>query len=102
MDFIDFFTRLTRLGAKVNPDLYLVSRSNDDLMLTYAQTQNVLVVRNVFSSPSAAHRHLRIEMEGTPLSVSVDQLVTGFTAAIPSRNVLFALSSVPKPPTAKR
>ncbi|TMU69923.1 hypothetical protein FGA82_29075 [Pseudomonas fluorescens] len=85
-----------------NPDLYLVSRSNDDLMLTYAQTQNVLVVRNVFSSPSAAHRHLRIEMEGTPLSVSVDQLVTGFTAAIPSRNVLFALSSVPKPPTAKR
>ncbi|MBP3997790.1 cytotoxin [Pseudomonas koreensis] len=85
-----------------NPDLYLVSRSNNDLMLTYPQTQNVLVVRNVFSSPSAAHRHLQIEIEGTQLSVSVDQLVAEFTTVSPSSNVLFALSSVPKPSTAKR
>jgi hypothetical protein len=26
VDFIDFFTRLTRLGPKLNPDLYLVDQ----------------------------------------------------------------------------
>ncbi|CAK0787502.1 hypothetical protein CVIRNUC_010722 [Coccomyxa viridis] len=33
VDFIDFFTRLTRLGAKVNPDLYLVDQLIDAVRL---------------------------------------------------------------------
>jgi insecticidal toxin len=76
-----------------NPDLFLVSRSNDDLMLTCGKTQNVLVVRSVFTSPSAAHRHLQIELEDTALAVSVDRLVNVFTTANTPKNAFFTLSS---------
>ncbi|MCP1489944.1 insecticidal toxin [Pseudomonas fluorescens] len=84
--------------AAGNPDLILVSRYDDDLLLTDSETKTVLVVRRVFNRPYAAHRHLQIELEGTPMAVSVDQLVKVFTTVGSQKNVLFALSWAIKPP----
>jgi insecticidal toxin len=84
-----------------NPDLLLVSRSNDDLLLTDSQTQNVLVVRRVFTGSSATHLHLQLELEGRANSVSVDHLVKVLTAAGSYKHMLFPLSSALKPPTPK-
>ncbi|MCU1751004.1 TcdA/TcdB pore-forming domain-containing protein [Pseudomonas sp. 6D_7.1_Bac1] len=87
--------------AVANPEQILVSRHDDDLLLSDSDTGTVLVVRRVFSSSSAAHRHLQIELEGTSLAVSVDQLVKVFAAVGTHKDVLFALSwAIKSPPPA--
>ncbi|MDI2146206.1 cytotoxin [Pseudomonas sp. ITA] len=82
-----------------NPDLILVSRYGNDLLLTDSETKAVLVLRGVFSRSSAAYSHLQIELEGTSRTVSVNQLVKVFTDMGSQKSVLFTLSSATSPST---
>ncbi|MFJ2713806.1 TcdA/TcdB pore-forming domain-containing protein [Pseudomonas sp. NPDC087346] len=76
----------------------LVSRHDDDLLLTDYEIETVLVVRGVFGKHAATHRHLQIELEGTSVVISVEQLVAVFATVGIDKEVLFTLSSVIEPP----
>ncbi|MDE9448131.1 hypothetical protein KKJ04_22135, partial [Xenorhabdus bovienii] len=58
-----------------NPESILVSRHDDDLMLTDSGNGTALVVRQVFGSQAKAHQHLHINLEeGSPV-INVERLV---------------------------
>ncbi|MBV7576701.1 cytotoxin [Pseudomonas sp. PDM32] len=70
----------------------LVSRHDDDLMLTDWAGGTTLVVRKVFGSQAATHRHLQIELKGSGAVISIDHLVAGFTRVGADTNALFELA----------
>ncbi|MCC8421433.1 insecticidal toxin MCF [Photorhabdus thracensis] len=70
----------------------LVSRHEDDLMLTDSTNGTALVMRKVFGSQAETHRHLQIELKGSSVMISVDHLVKGFTWEGVTKDGLFKLS----------
>ncbi|WP_422420424.1 TcdA/TcdB pore-forming domain-containing protein [Pseudomonas sp. GZD-222] len=70
----------------------LVSRHDDDLMLTDWEGGTTLLVRKVFGSQAATHRHLQIELKGSGAVISIDHLVAGFSQVGADKNALFELS----------
>ncbi|MCA6223024.1 TcdA/TcdB pore-forming domain-containing protein [Photorhabdus antumapuensis] len=81
-----------------DPESILVSRHDDDLMLTDSSNGTALVVRQVFGSQATAHRHLEIELAGTSSVVSVDHLVKNFTQRGYTKGGLVELSWASKQP----
>lgn len=70
----------------------LVSRHDDDLLLTDWAAGTTLLIRKVFGSQAAAHRHLQIELKGSGAVISIDHLVAGFTRVGADKNALFELA----------
>ncbi|MBI6549676.1 TcdA/TcdB pore-forming domain-containing protein [Xenorhabdus lircayensis] len=62
-----------------NPESVLVSRHDDDLMLTDSGNGTALVVRQVFGSQAKAHQHLHINLEGDSSVIDVEPLVRSFS-----------------------
>ncbi|WP_118988023.1 TcdA/TcdB pore-forming domain-containing protein [Photorhabdus sp. CRCIA-P01] len=81
-----------------DPENILVSRRDDDLMLTDSSNGTALVVRQVFGSQATAHRHLEIELAGTSSVISVDHLVENFTQRGYTKSGLVELSWASKQP----
>ncbi|WP_387690564.1 TcdA/TcdB pore-forming domain-containing protein [Photorhabdus sp. RM71S] len=75
-----------------DPKSILVSRRDDDLMLTDSSNETALVVRQVFGSQAMAHRHLQIELEGSSSVINVDHLIEGFTQRSYTKEGLMELS----------
>ncbi|WP_350303958.1 insecticidal toxin MCF [Photorhabdus viridis] len=72
----------------------LVSRHEDDLMLTDSTNGTTLVMRKVFGSQAETHRHLQIKLKDSSVVISVDHLVKGFARVGAAKNGLFELSWV--------
>ncbi|OCQ51404.1 Toxin B [Photorhabdus australis subsp. thailandensis] len=70
----------------------LVSRYEDDLILTDSANGTALVMRKVFGSQAMMHRHLLIELKGSSSVISVDHLVECFTRMGVAKDGLFELS----------
>ncbi|WP_036771337.1 TcdA/TcdB pore-forming domain-containing protein, partial [Photorhabdus australis] len=70
----------------------LVSRHEDDLILTDSANGTALVMRKVFGSQAMTHRHLQIELKGSSSVISVDHLVKCFTRMGMAKDGLFELS----------
>ncbi|WP_118985119.1 TcdA/TcdB pore-forming domain-containing protein [Photorhabdus sp. CRCIA-P01] len=70
----------------------LVSRHEDDLILTDSANGTALVMRKVFGSQAVTHRHLKIKLKGSSSVISVDHLVECFTRMGVVRDGLFELS----------
>uniref|UniRef100_UPI0036DC639E insecticidal toxin MCF n=1 Tax=Photorhabdus sp. RM322S TaxID=3342825 RepID=UPI0036DC639E len=70
----------------------LVSRHEDNLMLTDSTNGTALIMRKVFGSQAATHRHLQIELEGSSSVINVDYLVKVFTWEEVAKDGLFELS----------
>ncbi|WP_095144224.1 TcdA/TcdB pore-forming domain-containing protein [Pseudomonas sp. Irchel s3b6] len=70
----------------------LVSRHDDDLLLTDWAGGTTLLIRKVFGSQAATHRHLQIELKGSGAVISIDHLVAGFTRVGADKNALFELA----------
>ncbi|WP_448511499.1 insecticidal toxin MCF [Photorhabdus laumondii] len=62
----------------VDTEKILVSRHEDNLMLTDSANGTTLVVRKVFGSQAVTHQHLQIELEGSSSVMGVDHLVKNF------------------------
>ncbi|WP_387465383.1 insecticidal toxin MCF [Photorhabdus sp. RM323S] len=75
-----------------NAEKILVSRHEDDLMLTDSVNATALVIRKVFGSQAVTHRHLQIKLEGSSSVISVDHLVKGFAKVGTTKDGLFELS----------
>ncbi|MER2474359.1 hypothetical protein [Photorhabdus laumondii] len=75
----------------VDAEKILVSRHEDNLMLTDSANGTTLVVRKVFGSQAVTHQHLQIELEGSSSVISVDHLVKGFTRMGAAKVDLFEL-----------
>ncbi|MCW7548214.1 cytotoxin [Photorhabdus sp. APURE] len=76
----------------------LVSRHEDDLMLTDSANGTTLVIRKVFGSQAMTHRHLEIELEGSSSMISVDHLVKNFTQPGYTKGGLVELSWASRQP----
>ncbi|OWO78865.1 cytotoxin [Photorhabdus luminescens] len=70
----------------------LVSRHEDDLILTDSANDTVLVMRKVFGDQAVTHRHLKIKLKGSSSVISVDHLVECFTGMGVDKDGLFELS----------
>ncbi|MBS9438247.1 cytotoxin [Photorhabdus noenieputensis] len=78
----------------VDVEKILVSRHEDDLMLTDSANGTALVMRKVFGKQAVTHQHLQIELEGSSSVISVNHLVKGFARIGAAKVGLFDLSWV--------
>ncbi|WP_323853779.1 TcdA/TcdB pore-forming domain-containing protein [Xenorhabdus koppenhoeferi] len=82
-----------------NPESILVSRHDDDLMLTDSGNGTALVVRQVFGSQAKAHQHLHINLEeGSPV-INVERLVESISKQGGTNSVLMDLPWASRQPT---
>ncbi|MOA11927.1 hypothetical protein D3C78_1318890 [compost metagenome] len=51
-----------------------------------------MLIRKVFGSQAATHRHLQIELKDSGAVISIDHLVAGFTRVGADKNALFELA----------
>ncbi|MGS0628383.1 MULTISPECIES: TcdA/TcdB pore-forming domain-containing protein [Photorhabdus] len=70
----------------------LVSRHEDDLILTDSANGTDLVMRKVFGNQAVTHRHLKIKLKGSSSVISIDHLVECFTRMGVAKDGLFELS----------
>ncbi|SFN47539.1 TcdA/TcdB pore-forming domain-containing protein [Xenorhabdus japonica] len=82
-----------------NPESVLVSRRDDDLMLTDSSNGTALVVRQVFGDQAKAHQHLHINLEGKASSmIDVEHLVESMNQQGNINGVLMDLSWASRQP----
>ncbi|AOM39799.1 TcdA/TcdB pore-forming domain-containing protein [Xenorhabdus hominickii] len=74
------------------PESILVSRRNDDLMLTDSDNGTALVVRQVFGSQAKNHQHLHINLKGALSAIDVEHLVKNVSKQSDTDRMLMDLS----------
>ncbi|SFU32281.1 TcdA/TcdB pore-forming domain-containing protein [Xenorhabdus koppenhoeferi] len=81
-----------------NPESILVSRHDNDLMLTDSGNGTALVVRQVFGSQAKVHNHLNINLgKGSPM-LDVESLVESISKQGDTNSVLMDLSWASRQP----
>ncbi|PHM22319.1 TcdA/TcdB pore-forming domain-containing protein [Xenorhabdus ehlersii] len=81
-----------------NPKSLLVSRHDDDLMLTDSGNGTALVVRQVFGNQAKSHQHLHINLAGATSVIDVAHLVENMSKQGDTHNMLVDLSWASRQP----